>query len=371
MKDAKPLIMHLRGSEFYGSPERLIVGQTRYLDSFKCICSSYKKPGRANDFLEELNKQEIPSVAVEDNHLFDPHIPGRLREIVLNRKVDLLVSHEYKSNFYGYLATRKINIPHVAYFHGWTAECLRMKFYNWMDRRIMPRLDRVITISDATRRLLQQSGIPRDKIHVVYNAIEMAEDFHPPKKITNNRPIIGVVGRLSSEKGLHILFEALAGIKKEAPSFLLEVYGFGPEKGKLEKMVRTLRLSDIVSFKGFVSDTEKIYKKLDFLVIPSLSEGHPMVILEAWKRAVGVVASRAGGIPEIIEDGKTGLLADVGDSKGLGQAILKGLKNPNLMTNFGNRGFELINRKYNFRYQVERLTGIYKDVLNLGRISKD
>jgi len=371
VKNAKPSVMHLRGSEFYGSPERLIIGQTRYLDSFNCLCVSYKKPDKTNDFLEELDKQGIPSAAVEDNRLFDPHIPGRLREIISSRKVDLLVSHEYKSNFYGYLATRKIDIPQVAYFHGWTAECLRMKFYNWLDRMILPRLGRVITISEATRNLLRQSGISGDKIHVVYNAIEMEEDFRPPPKITNKKPIIGVVGRLSFEKGLHILLEALAGIKKEAPSFLLEVYGFGPEKSRLERMVRALGLSDMVSFKGFVADTEQIYKRLNFLVIPSLSEGHPMVILEAWRQAIGVVASRAGGIPEIIEDGKTGLLADVGDSRGLGQAILKGLKNPELMTDFGKRGFELIGQKYNFRYQAERLTEIYKDVLGLGQIRED
>ncbi len=363
MSKARPKIIHLRGSDFFGSPERLIIGQIRHLDGFDAVTCSFVKPDTNNPFLDRLAEEGLAFEPVEDNHLFDPAIPGRLQRIIERQGADILVTHEYKSNFYGHRAARRLKIPQVAYFHGWTAENVKVKFYNWLDRRVLPSLDRIITVSCATRSRLEAAGIPVEKIEVVYNAIDLEHESPPQPKPKSDTTVIGMLGRLSHEKGTHVLLEAIAMIKDRAPKFRVEIYGYGPDEERLTKMATELNLSEQVQFKGFRDDPENVYPTLDFLVLPSLSEGHPVVILEAWKQGVPVVATRAGGIPEVIDDGVSGLLTDIDDPQGLADIILKGLENPEMMRAFGKRGFELVKTKYNYQNQAERLAEIYRDVL--------
>nr|MBN2276803.1 glycosyltransferase family 4 protein [candidate division Zixibacteria bacterium] len=363
MKNGKNVILHLRGSEFYGSPERLIVGQVVSLDDFEFVCATYLKPGQSSEYLEELRKRNITCAEITGERPLDLNIPRQIRDIIGDYGVDLVVTHEYKSNFYGYLALRKLPVPQVAHFHGWTQEGPRVKLYNWLDRRILPRVDAVITVSHATAGLLRKAGVGSDKIEVVYNAVEFDDSYIPPIRTRGNRVKIGYIGRLSYEKGLHVLLTALRDLKNLPIPFVLEIYGSGPEKSTLKAMVEEFGLSDQVVFMGFRKDIDEVYKTLDFLVLPSLSEGHPVTILEAWKHGLGIIASRAGGIPEVVENGKEGILVDVGDTTSLSGAITKGLEDSNLMDLYGSNGLERLKREFTFKAHTGKISALYKRLL--------
>jgi glycosyltransferase involved in cell wall biosynthesis len=282
----------------------------------------------------------------------------------MTEKVDLIVTHEYKSAVYGYLARRKLPIPQVCYFHGWTRENYRVRLYNALDRMVLRRCDRVVTVSQASARRLIDRGVSPDKISVVYNAISLEPDAIPPERRPNQIPVIGVAGRLSSEKGIHDFLLALAQVRtRSATRFVARVFGSGPEEGRLKRMTTDLKLSDCVSFEGFRSDLDQIYPQLDFLVMPSLSEGHPVVILEGWKHGLGIIATRAGGIPEVVEHTKTGLLTDVGRPDQLAQAIEQALQDIPYMNRLGRAGFERVQTTYSYRRQATQLEEIYREVL--------
>lgn len=347
----------------FGSPERLIIGQAHHLKDFDSVVCSFVKPGVKNDFLDRLRREGIDYEPIEDNHLFDPMIPDRIEKIAHKYRVDLLVTHEYKSNLYGHYAARKMGLPQIAYFHGWTAEDRKVRFYNWLDRKVLPRLDRIITVSCATCCRLADAGVPRDIISVVYNAIDVPAESAPERRPYGDTVVIGLLGRFSHEKGVHLLLEAVALIKNKAPNFRIELYGSGPEENNLRQMTSRLKLDDIVQFMGFRPDPENIYPGLDILVLPSLSEGHPVVILEAWKAGVPVVSTRAGGVPEVMQDGVDGLLVDVGDVSGLADALVRAIENPEMMKGFGLHGFELVKSKYSYQAQAKELARIYGKVV--------
>jgi glycosyltransferase involved in cell wall biosynthesis len=362
MGTRRPTILHLRGSDFFGSPERLIAGQMKHIDDFNCTCASFVKPGGESPFLSEMRRRGFVTFEIEDNGRYDPKVPARIRDLVRSNGIDMLVTHEYKSNFYGHRAVGKLSVPQIAYFHGWTRENLKVRFYNYIDERILKKLKRVITVSEYSARELSRSGVPEGRISVVYNAIEVANEIMPLKN-ERDMPVLGVVGRLSHEKGVHVLLEAVATIRQDAPGFRVEIFGTGPDEGKLLKQSARLGISDIVKFRGFRDNLDDIYGTIDILVLSSLSEGHPMVILEAWARGIGVIASRAGGIPEIIEDGKNGILAEVGIAEDLGRALLQGLKNQGMMNEYGHAGFNLVKEKYSFDKQASELSGLYAEAL--------
>jgi len=361
--NAKPTILHIIGSDFFGSPERLIVGQIGNIPEFEFICASFVKRHSKNELLSAANSMGYRAEAIEDNFIFDPTIPARIRSLVDKYEVSLMVSHGYKADIYGFLARRRRTIPQAAYFHGWTQENLKMRIYNMIDRKVLPNLDSIIAVSGASADTLIRHGVQKDKIRVVYNAIEIDDNIREPSRTVKKKPTIGVIGRLSYEKGVHVFIRALAEIIKDAGDFKAEIYGDGGELENLKRLAKELKIADSVRFMGFTDDIDKAYENTDFLVIPSLSEGHPLVILEAWKHGLGIVATRAGGIPEIIDDGVNGILVEADNHRLLAAAILKALNDREKMNSMGKSGFNKLKEKYNTKVHYEKLAGIYTSLI--------
>lgn len=369
---SKPVVLHIRGSELYSSPERLIIGQMQNMPSVHSVAASFFRPGRPNPFLDRLANLGLDHVALDDRFKFDWLIPDQLRAICSARKVALMVTHEYKSAVYGYLAKRRLPVPLICYFHGWTSENFRVRLYNALDRMVLRRCDRVVTVSRASAQRLIDLGVSPEKVSVVYNAISLDSEATLPERRPNRVPVIGVAGRLSYEKGIHDLLLALAQVRaRSAARLVVRIFGCGPEEDRLRRMATDLKLNDCVSFEGFHSDLDQVYPQLDFLVMPSLSEGHPVVILEGWKHGLGIIATRAGGIPEVVKDGETGLLTDVGRPDQLAQAIEQALGDVSYMNRLGRAGFQKVKANYTYRSQARQLEEIYRDVLQSRRETTD
>lgn len=361
--NGKPAVLNIIGSDFFGAPEKLILGQMKYISDFEIIGASFVKRGIKNEFLSIANSKGYRVGAIDDNYLLDPKIPGRIKSLIAKYDVKLVVTHGYKANFYGYLARVGGDVPQAAYFHGWTQENIKMKIYNIIDRKVLPHLNSIIAVSEASADRLSENGVRKSKIQVVYNAIEMDDNIQKPAPTIKGKPTIGVISRLSYEKGIHVFIEALAEIVKDTGEFVARIYGDGGELENLKKLAMELKVEHIIRFMGFTDDIEAAYKGIDFLVIPSLSEGHPLVILEAWKHGVGIVATKVGGIPEVIEDGSDGVLVEAGNPQMLGMAILQAINNREKMNALGEAGFLKLKQKYNFRFQADRLTQIYGSLI--------
>ena len=358
-------ILHLRNSDIFGSPERLIIGQMFHLHEFNSYCASFIKTGKTSAFLDALKKNNLNSIAIESKNQMSLATISQIKKILKTKQINLIISHDYKATFYSFMANRSFNLPHIGYYHGRTDENFKVKLYNFIDGKILARLPKILTVSNATSDYLNKIGISKDKIEVVYNAIEIDDDHIPRQKPASSAPIIGVIGRLSHEKGVHIFLKSIDSIIHNCPNVQVLIFGDGPDRDKLKRLTQSLGLTKYIIFKGFEKDLDKIYSQLDIIVIPSLSEGHPLIILEAWKYAIGIVATKAGGIPEIITSGKTGLLAEVNDPDSLGQKILEAVSDLPAMKIYGQNGLSLLKEQYSFASQAKKLSQIYKKMINM------
>jgi glycosyltransferase involved in cell wall biosynthesis len=179
----------------------------------------------------------------------------------------------------------------------------------------------VIAVSEAVRNfLIQEIGISPKKIEKILLGIEPVKS--PRKYSSENEIRVGVIGRLIKLKGHDVLLEAWAKALPQLSKLRLEIFGSGPTESQLQEKARRLGIQETVSFRGFVSDPEKIYEGLDFVVIPSLMEGAGLVALEAMSRGLPAIASATGGIPEYLQT-NCGILVPPGDSDLLAKAILE------------------------------------------------
>ncbi|MTI94128.1 MAG: glycosyltransferase family 4 protein [Firmicutes bacterium] len=219
--------------------------------------------------------------------------------------VDLVHCHGFQGGVNGRLAALVAGVPAVVTIHNslqvkglytrgalWAEGCLRRRTARW------------VAVSSWLRDWsLATLGLPESGIEVIYNGIELTPlpDFCP-------RPVVGTVARLIHGKGIDVLLRALALLRRDLPNVRGLIVGDGPERPKLELLSRELGLESVVKFTGHVDDVGGYLRRMGVFVLPTRSEGLGISIMEAMTQAVPVVATAVGGVPELVVDGKTGLL---------------------------------------------------------------
>lgn len=198
---------------------------------------------------------------------------------------------------------------------------------HWRLDEKIKRADFVACISDFCRSQAMLFSEPAhwNKLHIVHCGIE-PERYAGERTRKGNRLLF--VGRLASVKGVPVLIEAMAAARAINPELSLTLIGDGPERGDIEAMVRDYGLSDVVTFAGYQSQAEvaEALKTHDALILPSFAEGVPVSLMEAMAAALPVVATRVGGVSELVEDGISGRLVAPGNAQELGAALLDVLK---------------------------------------------
>jgi glycosyltransferase involved in cell wall biosynthesis len=178
-----------------------------------------------------------------------------------------------------------------------------------------------------------------------------------------DRPLVGVLARLQPEKGVATFLKAGAHVAKVVPQACFIVVGDGPLRTELEVLVRRLCIEQNVRFLGFRSDPRALIELLDVLVVPSLTEGAPLVVLEAMAAGVPIVASAVGGIPDQIRHEGEGLLVPPGDPEALGDAVLKLLRDPGLARRMGASGCRKSASVFSHATMVARTEEVYRAAL--------
>lgn len=360
-------ILHVRNSDIFGSPERLIISQCRGIKDFEWTVATFVRNEGMSRFSEETAKAGIDTFAIPEKRAADTAILSRLRRIVRDRQVGMIVSHDYKANLTSWLATRGLGLPLVAHYHGVTAEDVKVRLYNAIDSVMLRKMIRVIAVSEHTKRHLLNRGIKESRIVVIPNGIDsnQATDHLHTHTPIGNRPIRMIAaGRFSSEKGFDILFDALNLIKDSLPPWQLAVYGKGPEESRLRQQVDMYQLSNNIEFCGFVDDIAPVLRTMDMLVVTSRSEGMPLIILEAWREHLGVVATPVGGIPEMITSGHNGLLSATTTVADVAETLKAAINDAERIHRYGKEGYTTLRTKYSLEQQSQSLTMLYTDVLS-------
>lgn len=198
----------------------------------------------------------------------------------------------------------------------------------------LSRLADVVTVSEAAAGSLVAVGIPRRRIRIIPPGIAPRTEPVRP----SGAPVIGAISRLSREKNVALLIRAFALVAKEIPEASLRVYGDGPEREELTRLAETLGIGAKTAFFGHVPEAGTRCGEFDVLAVPSSRESFGLAALEAMSCGVPIVATRVGGLPELILDGETGMLVPPEDERAMADALLKILRDRGLAARLGEAG---------------------------------
>jgi glycosyltransferase involved in cell wall biosynthesis len=231
------------------------------------------------------------------------------------------------------------------------------------EKYVLSKLRNVIAVSPYVKDLIGE--MTQSKIYVVSNGVDF-EDVENIRQYQLGRHIIFYVGMLEKRKGVDILIRAISIIKKEIPDAHLFIAGIGEEEINLKNLVKELDIEDNVKFLGFISEEEKYsyYKSTDLCVFPSRFEWFGIILLEAMACGKPIVASNVGGIPYVVEDGKTGLLFESENVDDLAEKIITLLKDKELRDKMGKAGKGRV-KEFTWEKVAERTVEVYKEIMNI------
>jgi len=236
-------------------------------------------------------------------------------------------------------------------------------FSKWKYRQI----DLFIAASEVIAGILVTDGIPRDRIAVVHDGVNVglvdkqpAIDAHGVFWLPKGAPIVGNVAALAAHKGQKHFIAAAARVVREVPDARFLILGEGELRDALERQVKELGLGRHVFLPGFRDDVLGLMKSFDLFAMSSVTEGLGSAMLEAMASRLAIVGSRAGGIPEAVADGVTGLLVNPGDDAALANAIVALLKDPQRRANMGEAGRQRVVAEFSIERMVEGTLAAYQ-----------
>jgi glycosyltransferase involved in cell wall biosynthesis len=223
---------------------------------------------------------------------------------------------------------------------------------------IFKDLDEFISPSQYLAKNYNLAGIPEEKMHVIWNGIDV-QKFSGFSRIPDNKRIrFTFIGYLGKHKGINVLIDALSYINN-MDSLSVNIVGKGELIQDLKNKVQEMGLSNVVSFWGRVDDIRDAYRNTDVFILPSIwPENQPVTITEAMASKIPVIASNLGGVPELVEDGKTGYLFEAGNPKDLAQKMLEFLLHPEKIEIYGEAAYnKIVNNT--LENQVKQVVNIY------------
>lgn len=366
-------VAHLTASPFFGGPERQLLGLARALPvSVRSTFWSFSERGHCRPFLDELARHGFEGHALEHN---SPRLPAMVREVadqLRAAQADVLCCHGYKADLVGLLAGRRAGVPVVIVSRGWTGATWKVRLYEALDRRCLRYADRVVCVSEGQAAKVRRAGVPEDRLRVIRNAID-AERFGNPEPGGRAflqgffpkppRLLVGAVGRLSPEKGFCHLVDAAAHVAAALPDVGFVVFGDGPLRAELERQIEQRGLDGRFVLAGFRDDLDRWLPSLDVAVLPSLTEGLPNAVLEAFAASVPVVATAVGGTPEVIVEGRTGYLVPPAQVEPLALRLLDLLRCERVRRDMGWRGCERMRAEFTFAAQAAHYETLFVDLL--------
>jgi len=349
----------------YGA-EAVILNMSRTLNesTHSSILGVFSNSANPNLQLHEVaTAQGIDSYLISCAGQIDRTVPASIRNLAARTNADVIHAHGYKADLYSYFALRQSAIPLVSTCHTWYDNDLTVYLYGMADRFVLRSYAAVVAVSEEVRQRLLKAGVRKEKIHLVQNGIDLRPfDNAPPslREISSQdrSPIVGLVGRLATEKGVDIFLRAAARVLVELPSTKFVVVGDGPDREQLELLIDELQIRKNVSMLGRRDDMPSVYASLDIMVSASRREGLPIAILEGMASSLPILATAVGAVPAIILNGSTGVLVPAEDVEALASEIVKLLTNPTQRQQFGAAAKKLIEEEFS----AQRMTADYLHV---------
>jgi len=372
-------ILYLVTGTNVGGTERSLLEICRHLDHsrYRPVVVSLKKEGPVAPMIRDLGTEVISLGMREEAGILSAaeFTLGLLRlpRLLRGRSFDLLHSFLFRANIFGRLTARRCGIARTVSSYRGTLEEPKP----WMlslDRVTLKRADALCTLSETlAAELRDRLQAPPEKITIIPNGIDASAarravaDCAPHARrrldLSPADMVLVAVGRLHAEKGLSFLLEAFRPFFHQHPRAVLVLAGDGPERERLQKQAEALRVAARVRFLGTVLSPWEVLAAADIFVLPSVHEGMPNALLEAMAASLPVVATAVGAVPEMVEDGRQGLIVPPGDPASLTGAIERLAWSPDLRKEMGVRALQRATDAYSLDTARGKLEDLYEKLL--------
>lgn len=366
-KDIK--ILHLISSGGLYGAERVILtlcGQS----GFGCqtlICAINNMHNPHLEIVEQARLLLLETRIVDSNGPVDLRTVAQLVRMVRREGIDLIHSHNYKSDIMAFFVKCITGSAWVATNHTWHSSDEKMRFYEMLDSFVLRFADMITVVSEDTRMITAKRLSVNNKVMVIANGIPVKDfavediSIEAVRQELGLRPgdfVIGIVGRLAPEKGHEIFIKAAKNVLGSRNDVQFLVVGDGPLMSGLHEIVKIEGLTGHFIFTGIWKNMPQIYAVMDIFVNSSYVEGLPMVLLEAMATSRPVIATAVGGVPCVVEHQKNGLLIGAGDPGALAEAILSLMKSESERQRLGREALVTVRA----RFSDERMAGQYHQV---------
>lgn len=323
----------------------------------------------AQQALDGLGAAGVRVLRLERDRSADLREWARLGAFLRRERVDVLHAHKFGSNVWGTVVGRLARVPVVvAHEHSWSY--VGQPVRRLLDRHLIARgADRFIAVSaEDRRRMTAVEGIPPERTLLIPNGVPPSHaspdrDVRAEAGIPREAPVVGAVGALRPEKAYSVLIEAVGQLVATQPHVRLVLAGDGPERPGLEELARSLGLEEHVRFLGYRSDVADVLAACDVAVCCSDREGSPLSVLEYMDAGLPVVATRVGGIPDLVEDGVHGLLVPRRDPQALSAALGALLADADRRHDMGRAAAARVRAEFDVDVVVRRFERLYLELL--------
>ena len=320
-------VMHIRDSKGIYGAERVILTLGHNIDeknfNFILLCMRHND-GKSKTLIDRAKKIGIQVLVVDVNGKIDFSSVLKIRSIIKENSINIIHTHDYKSDIYSLLASFRMNIKRIATAHGSTRDSMVKRIYLFITEQVAYRFfTKIIAVSKAVSHDLIKKHLKPEKIEVIQNGIDISiinngnDNSKKLNGLTNNSKVFAVIGRLFPDKGHRFFLQAFQKLTESNSGIFGLILGDGPSREEIKKQIRKLEIEEYITVSGFRSDMKTVYELIDFLVIPSLREGLPYVLLEAMILKIPVIGTTVGDIPLIIKDQISGYLVAPGDVESL------------------------------------------------------
>ncbi|MBI3408466.1 MAG: glycosyltransferase [Planctomycetes bacterium] len=356
-----------------GGPDKTILLGAAQADPSRyavtvCYLRDVRDPGFVLD--SRAARLGLDYVEIRERHSYDWKLWPALRRLIRDRAIDIVHSHDYKTDLFALMLARAEGVIPLTTVHGWNGNSLAERIYYFFHRRLLARFPVAIAVSEPIRQTLLQHGAQPARIRRVRNGIDHVAFQRSPgtrEKVRHawdlpqHSVVLGAVGRLEQEKRFDLLLEAAARVRIPEPVHVVLV-GEGSCRGELLENARKLGLENRLHLLGHRDDVKDLHQGFDVYVQTSDTEGIPNAVLEAMALETPVVATDVGGTKEIISDGVHGWLTPRRDAEALAQAIGEALSEPARTARIVHAARHRIENELSFSARLRAVEAIYEEL---------
>lgn len=324
------------------------------------------------EIITECKRLNLKHVVFDSSGQVDIRTVHAVKRFLIDHRIDLIHTHNYKSDIIGFAASKLAKKPWIATNHVWHSTDRKLAFYERIDAMVLKHARVVIGVSQEIKDDLLTKGFKDKHVRVVDNGITV-EEFQQVKHaerwrswvgLNNDVKVVVIVGRLAKEKGHEVFLNAAAKVLSRKRNVKFVVVGDGPLRGALKNMTDALGISEHVLFVGLQADMPKVYAASNVLVNSSFIEGLPMTILEAMAARLPIIATKVGAVGKVIEHDVNGILLEPGDPDTLAEAIEIMVSQPETSKRYAERAFSDVCAKFSDRRMAKDYMKIYNEVIS-------